>query len=549
MIRKVLSKLPDSKAVGRCMNYDLKDAALIGGSEVKFDNTSIEDYNKLGVKKFDQVNKKFEGSTGRKQEVVAIHEVISFSAKDDVTNEQALEIALGIWKEALDLDHRKYRVAVHDKSDNGKTHVHLVWNMRNNKGEIHNKKDDYLLFEKLCHEAELKHGFEEVKNRKYLKPDMPTNPQSSNEWRYERKGKKSEKTLFKEAVAAATDKAMTAGEFLEFLDRDGYTLILNGSQGYSLEKEGRIFKASEVGASYKLLKARFGDDPEFTATLARLGVKKAPEREMGGISFDMYVTQADLDKYEAKKKKSNRVLDTRFDSPDGHDFFFKDTNKKAFEYDAMRGRVDFNNNSPTAVKAGLQKLTENVKKPTSFKLGGSDYAKREIWLQFHLMGLDKKGHTLTGYSPTLADKAKLEQEQNKFSVKISEPAENVTQKNDENVTQKNEHNAESSASEKRQLIDSSWKLENFTKFNIEDVKSKKEEKTRAEKAAESGAAGVLAGFVKALCSLENSYTYNKIDDHLQPLRVIDKEHKDKSDEAESEYHKNKRRKRNKPRPQ
>lgn len=547
MIRKELSKLSDSGSMGRAMNYALEKAALVGGSQAKFEKTSVADFVKLGVKKCDQVNNKYENKSGRKQENIGMHEMISFDADDNLTPEQAAELALGVWREVLDIDNHQHRWGVHTDTD--QIHVHLVWNKRDNAGKIYNQNNDYELFEKALHKTEMAYGLKVVENRKFLKPDMPTNPQSSNEWRYEKKGKKSEKTLFKEAVAAATDKAMTAGEFLEFLDRDGYTLITNGNNAYSLEKDGMVFKASDVGGSYKALKARFGDDPLFSDTLARLGVKKAPERHLGGISFDMYVTQADLDKYEAKKKKSNRVLDTRFDSHDGHDFFFKDTNKKAFEYDAMRGRVDFNNNSPTAVKAGLQKLTENVKKPTSFKLGGSDYAKREIWLQFHLMGLDKKGHTLTGYSPTLADKAKLEQEQNKFSVKISEPAENVTQKNDENVTQKNEHNAESSASEKRQLIDSSWKLENFTKFNIEDVKSKKEEKTRAEKAAESGAAGVLAGFVKALCSLENSYTYNKIDDHLQPLRVIDKEHKDKSDEAESEYHKNKRRKRNKPKPQ
>ena len=411
MIRKVLSKLPDSAAVKDTMSYALDKAELVDGSEAKFDGTSVKDYIKLGVKKFDQVNNKFEPKTGRKQEVQAIHEVISFSAKDMITNEQALEIAMSVWKEALDLDNRKYRVAVHDKDDNGKTHVHLVWNKRDNKGKPYEQKNDYQLFEKLCHQAELKHGLEEVKNRKYLKPNMPTNPQGPNEYRLENRGIKSEKTKFKEAVTSATDKAMTAGEFLEFLDADGFTLITNGNNAYSLEKDGVTFKASEVGASYKALKARFGDDPQFSDTLARLGVKAAPIREMGSIGGDFHDEQSSIT--EKRIKKSNRVLDTRFDTPDGHDFFYKGTNKKAFEY--SNGKATFNTNSRMAIKAGFQKLTEKGK-PQTLHLDGNDDFKRNAWLEFHMMQLDQKGYSLKGFTPTANDKAELEK------LKLENPA-------------------------------------------------------------------------------------------------------------------------------
>ena len=413
MIRKVISKLSDSAGISGTMNYALEKAELVDGSEAKFDGTSIKDYNKLGVKKFNQINNKFEPTAGRKQEVLAIHEVISFSAKDLITNEQALEIAMSVWKEAIDLDNRKYRVAVHDKDDNGKTHVHLVWNKRDNKGKAYEQKNDYELFEKLCHQAELKHGLEEVKNRKYLKPKMPTNPQGPNEYRLENRGIKSEKTKFKEAVTSATDKAMTAGEFLEFLDADGFTLITNGNNAYSIEKDGQIFKASEVGASYKLLKARFGDDPQFGDTLARLGVKTAPVRDYGSIGGDFHDEQSSIT--EKRIKKSNRVVDTRFDTPDGHDFFFKNSTKKAFEYDPVRGRADFKTNSPMAIKAGLQKLTESGK-PQTLHINGTDAFKRQAWLQFHMMNLDKKGYSLKGYKATEKDKAELEK------MKLENPA-------------------------------------------------------------------------------------------------------------------------------
>lgn len=282
----------------------------------------------------------------------------------------------------------------------------------------------------------------------------------------------------------------------------------------------------------RALKARFGDDPLFSDTLARLGVKKAPEREMGGISFDMYVTQADLDQYEAKKKKSNRVLDTRFDSRNGHDFFFKDTNKKAFKYDAMRGRVEFNSNSPTAIKAGLQKLMENTHKPDNFRLTGTEYAKREIWLQFHLMGLDKKGHTVSGYSPTQADKLKLEQEKNKFGNLSSKTTETATP-NDPKEQQK----SRSSAGVLGELVDA----------------GKLDDEFKNGKVKGSGpVGGVLAGLVNAMTDLSNSFSANSIEDKFSEMRVLEKGIKDKNEEAESQRHEQKkqnRRNRNIPKPQ
>lgn len=515
MIRKINSKLSDSAGISGTMNYALEKAELVDGSEAKFDGTSIKDYNKLGVKKFNQINNKFEPKTGRKQEVLAIHEVISFSPKDNITNEQALEIAMSVWKVALDLDNRKYRVAVHDKDDNGKTHVHLIWNKRDNKGKPYEQKNDYELFEKLCHQAELKHGLEEVKNRKYLKPGMPTNPQPSNEYRLENRGIKSEKTKFKEAVNASTDKAMTAGEFLEFLDNDGYTLITNGNNAYSLEKDGVTFKASEVGASYKLLKARFGDDPQFSDTLARLGVKTAPVRDYGSIGGDFHDEQSSIT--EKRIKKSNRVLDTRFDTPDGHDFFYKGTNKKAFEY--SNGKATFNTNSRMAIKAGFQKLTEKGK-PQALHLDGNDDFKRNAWLEFHMMQLDQKGYSLKGFTPTANDKAELEK------LKLENPAfKKPTQEN--NIT---------------------GSSTDFTSKN-DTVSSAKGSAKEVASTTMDAAVGLLDGLVKAAVDvLTSKDTVGLQSEMLSEMRVLAAQAESKKQNAESEHHQNKRSRLQKPSP-
>ena len=541
MIRKIISKLSDSAGISGTMNYALEKAELVDGSEAKFDGTSIKDYNKLGVKKFNQINNKFEPKTGRKQEVLAIHEVISFSAKDLITNEQALDIALSVWKKAINLDNRKYRVAVHDKDDNGKTHVHLIWNKRDNKGKPYEQKNDYELFEKLCHQAELKHGLEEVKNRKYLKPNMPTNPQGPNEYRLENRGIKSEKTKFKEAVTSATDKAMTAGEFLEFLDNDGFTLITNGNNAYSLEKDGQIFKASEVGASYKALKARFGDDPQFGDTLARLGVKTAPVCDFGSIGGDFHDEQSSIT--ERRIKKSNRVLDTRFDTTDGHDFFFKGTNKKAFEYSQSRGRVDFNNTSPMAIKAGLQKLTENLK-PQDLKVNGPEFAKRGIWLQFHMMGLDTKGFSINGFTPTASDKAQLEK------MKYENPSFKKPIEANDVTALPNEKLADAFSKTPINISDNKNPLN-----PLADPKAKSYlpetsgDESTASKASKSGAAGVFDGLVKALDVFEQHDEKGSMNEKLSEMRVLDAQAKESRSKSENENHEHKKSRLQKLKPQ
>jgi len=527
MIRKVCSKLPDAGSMGRTMNYALKKAALVGGSEVKFEGTSIKDYVKLGVKKCNQVNNKYEASTGRDQEVKGLHEMISFDASDKISPEKAAELALGVWREVLDIDNHRHRWAVH--TDTKQIHVHLIWNKRDNAGKVFDKKNDYELFEKACHKAEIMNGLKEVKNRKYLKPDMPTNPQSSNEWRYEKKGKKSEKTFFKEAVTSATDKAMTAGEFLEFLDADGYTLILNGNTGYSLEKDGQIFKASDIGASYKLLKARFGDDPQFSDTLARLGVKTAPVRDFGSIGGDFHDQQSAIT--ERRIKKSNRVLDTRFDTDDGHSYRFKDSKRTAFSY--SNGTARFNSISPMVIKAGLQKLTESGK-TDALHIRGDEAFKRVVWLQFHMMNLDKKGYSLKGYEPTQLDKAQLEK------MKLENP---VFKKPDQT---KNDVNKKPKELEKFENKHQKMDIENFTQFKVSDTREKPQ--TLKEKATQSGAAGVLAGAVEKMSDMTQSFSAGTMEEKLSEMRALDAGIQTKKNEAEDVYYQNQRRRRNMPRP-
>ncbi|MGH2290610.1 MULTISPECIES: relaxase/mobilization nuclease domain-containing protein [Pseudomonas] len=425
MIRKKLSTFKSAGSIGNGCNYISKKAALVGGSEAKFENTSMEEYSALAVKKFEQVNNKFENKSGRKQESKAIHEMISFHKDDDLTPEKAAELALSVWNKALDLENRKHRWAVHTDTD--EMHVHLVWNKRNNQGEIYNQKDDYALFEKLLYETEIENDLTIVKNRKFLNPLTPTNPQPSNEYRHEQKGLKSEKSKFKDEVKSAIDNAMSSSDFLEIMDARGFSIIHNGNNAYTLEKDGIGFKASDVGASYKSLKQRFGEDLDFPDTLARIGKKTAPKRDFGGLSGPQFASADDEVTKEEKVKKSKKTLYTRFDSDDGKFFFFKDSPREAFRYE--RGSVTFNCMSPTAIKAGLQKMVEECEKKNDkeiFVTSDIRSFKRETWIQFQMMGLDKKGYKLNGFEPNQLDHIELRKRKSEFESKFSTGNSSIT---------------------------------------------------------------------------------------------------------------------------
>lgn len=318
------------------------------------------------------------------------------------------------------------------------------------------------------------------------------------------------KKKLKDDLKAIRDKSISPSEFLILANQAGYEIHHNGNDAYSLTKDDQTFKASDLGMSYKTLKAALGDDPDFTATLASLHKEKPGNDDFGSIGGDFHDQQSAIT--ERRIKKSNRVLDTRFDTLDGHDFFFKNSTKKAFEYDAVAGKATFNTNSPMAIKAGLQKLIESGK-PQTLHLDGTEAFKRQAWLQFHMMNLDQKGYSLAGFKPSEKDKAEL------GKLKLENPAfkKPTEQKNDSG------------------------------KNAVEAVGDKA--KGLGKDLAGAAATAFVGGVVNALDVFSTHDPQGSMKDKMSEMRVLDKEIKDKNDEAESQYHQNKKRKKNMPKPQ
>jgi hypothetical protein len=277
----------------------------------------------------------------------------------------------------------------------------------------------------------------------------------------------------------------------------------------SLTKDEQTFKASDLAVSYKTLKAALGDDQEFAATLALLHKEKPGNDGFGTIGVDFHDLQSAITERNIKNQKSNRVLDTRFETDDGHLYRFKDSNRKAFSY--SNGTARFNSISPIVIKAGLQKLTESGKSDT-LHLSGDDAFKRVAWLQFHMMNLDEKGYSLKGYEPTQSDRSQLEK------MKLENTA------------------FLKSAVEKTSDMTSS-----FSESTMKEI-AKLEQSPQLEDPA------FLSGVVEKMADMSESISAGTMEEKLSEMRVIDQEIKDSKNQAEEVHYKNKRRKLQQPRP-
>lgn len=446
-----------------------------------------------------RIEKIFESARVPNQKNLYQHNALAFHPTDGekLTDAQMIDIAKEVYLKNGLGENRHYLFVVERNTEH--PHVHALLHLTDL--DINRVNNKFVKYNPILEKIENKYG---LYNQHRI--PAPENAAPSNDQKSEKDLKKN----FKTELKAILENALTASEFLMLADGAGFDITHNGQMSYSLTKDGQTFKASDLGMSYKTLKAALGDDPDFTATLASLHKEKPGNDDFGSIGGDFHDQQSAIT--ERRIKKSNRVLDTRFDTLDGHDFFFKNSTKKAFEYDAVAGKATFNTNSPMAIKAGLQKLMESGK-PQTLHLDGTEAFKRQAWLQFHMMNLDQKGYSLAGFKPSEKDKAEL------GKLKLENPAfkKPTEQKNDSG------------------------------KNAVEAVGDKA--KGLGKDLAGAAATAFVGGVVNALDVFSTHDPQGSMKDKMSEMRVLDKEIKDKNDEAESQYHQNKKRKKNMPKPQ
>lgn len=447
MIRKYVSSQQNKKGTKKIVNYILRDEAccLFETDLLHSPTISKKDLaNRFSSDIDDDV--KFYNSNrtvGSTQKVRTYHDIVSFHTNDDMNPQKALQIAKELYEKTHKLSNRKYFMAVHNDTD--EMHVHIVWAVRDNDGKTYKQDHDYRVIERECDKLENKHGLIKPKNRiatdmdrlnnhPYLKGKSEALKKravakainkkyseklpSSNERMLDVRGIISNKTQMKEALKPYLDNSSSPSDFINRITDGGFTVIHNSKSAFSIQLDDQIFKASELNISYKTLKIKLGEDDEFEKTLAKKHQAKPKSEDCSLVSSD---EKPDY----MKKIKPNSVLATKFQfiqHSDKVEYFYNSaSSKKSFEYYKDPSKVLFNDTSRQSAKAGIQRLIADAKPPQSFTVNGPDYFKKNVWLEFQLMGLEAKGFKLEGYKPTPADLETLKKTQEKYESMNKKP--------------------------------------------------------------------------------------------------------------------------------
>lgn len=435
MIRKRLSTQKSRSGVYKASKYFHKDEGCVlfesniytpmNSSKRQIANaiaTSIE--NDVAVR-----------TKGRKQSVRSQHDMVSFHTNDNVTPEQAKQIVKELYEQTHNLSNRKYALGVHIDTD--EVHVHIVWALKDFNGKCYNVGNDYRVIERECEKLEQKYNLivpenrisrdmdeldkikdltlEEKKNiisKKYKDKHPP-----SNERMLEVRGIISNKQQMKDALNVYINSSSSPSDFISRITENGFNIIHNGKSSFSIQYEDQIFKASELSLSYKTLKAKLGDDTGFEQTLKNKHNVKKYE--------DCSIASNEATPDYMKKINPKSVLATKFkfiQHSDKVEYFYNSaSSKKSFEYYKDPSKVSFHDLSRQSAKAGIQRLVADAKPPQSFTVNGPDFFKKNIWLEFQLMGLEAKGFKLEGYKPTPADLEELKKIQEQYASMNKKP--------------------------------------------------------------------------------------------------------------------------------
>jgi len=381
MIREKISTLKNKADTQNTLAYTINKAALVTSNRCQFGTN--QEFIEFLSKKFDKACK-------GKQENVSFHEILSFHTSDSITPEKAIEIAKELYGDTIGLN-REHSFAVHTDTD--ELHIHFIWAPRDFNNKVYYQPNDYRVIEKKLTELEIKHNLYQVENRKALMPDLETQPRKSKkEQALEQRGVKTIKQQFKDDIAVALEKGITTTGFFAHLHNSGYQIIPNGKTAYTISKDGSTFKASQLNVSYASLVKQLNEQHDFADLLEHYKNKEKPKEAEAFIATARKVDFLTKSKYQT-------TLVKHFSPILGDDkveyFYKKSSNTKAFDYYKDPSKVSFNDLSNQSIRAGLQRLTQDIKEPGALHCSGPEHAKKRMWLEFKMMNLEAKGFTLS----------------------------------------------------------------------------------------------------------------------------------------------------------
>lgn len=347
----------------------------------KFEGSTNWDYANL----FD---KKLEQGRAKGQQRLYLHQIVAFHPSDaHKADEELLDIAEESLQMAMGDNKRHYVMAV--ERNTAHPHVHVVVALRSlDTKRVHRDFVDYIEIGK---ELEIKHGLYNADRTQKPSPYAP----APNTVQIERRtGQKSLKNDIKGKVATALETAADTATFLDTLEAFGVQILpgLNagGLYGASFALDGEIFKGSQLNISAKKIKDKFGADPFFILLMQDAEKKAKAYAEKNTL-------EANGSKPTLATNLRNRTLDKHFESADDKTYFYKNTNKKAFNYDAEKNAVAFDHSNYKNIKAGIQKMLENGAE--KIEASGSERFKHQAWTV-----AIQNGYAMADfYQPTLDD--------------------------------------------------------------------------------------------------------------------------------------------------
>lgn len=446
MISKKLSKQKTAFAISERIKYIMAVNgfnACDTSAFIKYD----EDVNDVAASFANRIMenmKNNKGKKGRKQSIATFHDMVSFHADEKIDKTKALEIVKELYEATHKLSNREYIMAFHDDTD--EPHVHIIWSNLDNDGMAYRQSNDYLVIERQLDLLEKKYGlispeirksriYDEVESKYVDEPESKEKQKKIttevnelfNDLRTEKKtlsnkekmldvrGIESHKEQMKRDMKELLDDSESPTEFISLLHYCGYKTIPNGNKSsYSIEKDGQTFKASELNVSYKHLKNKLKVDEEENFIKAiRYHYVDPKERKEPSITVETTQKSDFMSKISKRSMLATKFRFEEFD--DKIEYFYKNSNdKKSFEYHKEPSKVRFHDTTSQSIRAGLQRLAADCPPPSFIKASGPDQFCRDMWMEFHFKGYDKKGYQFQGYEPNENDLKLLEQRKAKY---------------------------------------------------------------------------------------------------------------------------------------
>lgn len=338
---KILTRKTHTAATVKYIQKHVKDPSSMRSTIPKFEDTSDSEYAQL-------VERKFEKGRAKNQQRLYFHKIVAFHPSDShKTDSELLDIA----EEALEISmpgKRHYVMAI--ERDTAHPHVHICVALRSLDNKlVHRDFVDYIEIGKAL---EIKHGLYNADRTDEPSPYAP----APNTVQIERKtGSKTIKNDLKESIGYVFENAQDTAEFITQLEALNILVLPNlnssGVSGLSFEKEGEVFKGSQLNFPIKKIKERFESDPFFTQLM-----KYSAEKNQS--IFEKQSLKGTGEKKGIVKKYANRTIDKHFLSSDEKTYFFKDTNKIAFTHDRDINQINFTSSNFKSIKAGAQKILE-----------------------------------------------------------------------------------------------------------------------------------------------------------------------------------------------